>query len=180
MSIRRDVLFMLLVAAVCVAALIVQTGISPFSRNLLVLGMFTFSTAALALRMADRVAPSGLPMIGFGVVFVVLGPLFSRWIYGDDFASVLRLEHPVRMARLMVHAGYSFILVGVLLPAYLALRKPAPHGYNAQADDTDKQHEARTPLQKSMHSFVFTLKAAFWVSVALVAIIQVAIYLHVF
>jgi len=180
MSVRHDVLFLLLAAAACLAALLVQSGISPFARNLLVVGMFTSASGALALRMADRGTPSGLPMIGVGVLLAVLGPLYSRWIYGDDFASVLRLEYPLRSARMMVHAGYSFILTGALLPAYLAVRKPAPHGYNTRADDTDEQPTARTPLQKTLHDFMFSLKVGLLATAVLLVIVWVAIYLRVF
>jgi len=85
-------------AVICLAAAILL-DVSPLKRNLLLVGSLACGLAALALIKANKgPPPNGLPMIGFGVVMLVMGPPLSYWIYGDAFALVLRLEYPVRTA----------------------------------------------------------------------------------
>ena len=161
--------------------------VSPLSRNLFLVGSLACAFAALAMiKGSEGPQPSGLPMIGFGVVMLAMGPPFSYWIYGDAFALVLRLEYPVRTARLLVHSGYALILVGLLLLVYSALRKSAPRQRTAPTNPSiaDEALLPRSPLrrsmQKSMHMISFQLKAGLLVALALLAIISMMTYLGIF
>jgi hypothetical protein len=183
---RSDALVLLLVAAGCLLGVLVLADLPAFEWNLIVVGMFGSSIVAIALVSAGRgTRVSGLPMLGFGALSILLGFLSSHWIYGDGALSVLGLQLPLRPARLVVLAGYSLLLAGLLLPAYLALRKATPRdsagASNAGADASDDGGgSGRARVREMGRRYLFGLKVIFSATVLLLIVIFVTTSLGVF
>jgi cytochrome b561 len=180
---RWNVLALLGLASICLIGLLVQADAPAVQRSLLVVGIFFFAILAAALSAAGNGAlPSSKPMIGFGVLLLLLAPLFSSWIYGDDIATVLRLEGPLRMARLLAHCGYSLILAGLLLRGWVAMRKPAPESAAVSDHREAANLEAadRSWLRESMRQYFFGLKVFLLVVIAFVIAVQVSLRLGLF
>ena len=154
-----------------------------FARNLLLVVFLACVVGALALTKAEEGAlPSGWPLIAFGVAMLVIGPPAAYWTYGDAFAASLRLEFPIRAARLLVHSGYAFLVAGLTLLACSVLgtparRQPEPADRTVSAGEASPLHAA---LQTSLHMVSFQLKVGFAIALALLAIISAASYLGMF
>jgi hypothetical protein len=176
-----DALVLLVLAAILLAGAVLEAGSSPWRSNVLIVGTLSSAFAALGLIFLRRgFRPGSLPMVGIGVLLIPLGLLFSYWTYGDSMASVLGLEHPLRMARMVVHSGYSLIIAGLFLAAYTRFQGKSLGEGAARETAIEQQDRGEAVSPMEFPSYFFRLKAVLIAAVVLLAVISVTTWVGIF